>query len=320
MNSNIKIITLGLLMAAAATQPLQGMNWLKQNWKTVVGVTAVVGGLGYLGYRYMMKPDFQLLLHEAVWKNDLNAVKNLIKEGADVNTTINIFDDSALHFATSLGHTNIIKYLIEQNADMNITNKAGETPLHHATKSDNIDLVKYFAEQGADINAIENDGATPLYVAAQRGYTEIVKFLIEQGADINKTDNNGLYVYDIAMMATHYDIATYLGNCHYYLNNCTLNNCSKVVVTTQNQHLVPSNLAYAAIAIREKNITDMQNLIPIISNFKFDYFIKLTERENISQANLELKKMKELSRRNMFMLLKKNGQACDAKFNFTNLQ
>jgi len=91
-------------------------------------------------------------LHSAARDGDINAVKRLLNEGADVNATEPGFRYTALTWAAMKGHTDIVKLLIEK---------------------------------GADVNAKISNVWTALTSAAYRGHTDIAKLLIEKGADID---------------------------------------------------------------------------------------------------------------------------------------
>jgi hypothetical protein len=60
-------------------------------------------------------------LHEAVYPGDINAVKTLIEQGADVNEKYGAHKSmSALYMAAYLGHANIVKLLIDKGADIDM--------------------------------------------------------------------------------------------------------------------------------------------------------------------------------------------------------
>lgn len=56
-------------------------------------------------------------LHNAVYSGDINAVKTLIEQGADVNEK-HRFGQTHLYTAARLGHTEIVKLLIDRGADI----------------------------------------------------------------------------------------------------------------------------------------------------------------------------------------------------------
>ncbi|RWA07137.1 hypothetical protein EKO27_g7965 [Xylaria grammica] len=116
----------------------------------------------------------------------LGWVQFLLRMGADVNRPAKgYYGRTALQAACSGGHSNIdlIKFLIENGADVNaLPSKGSLTALQAACDDghDNIDLIRFLIENGADVNAPPS-----LRVAARRGDFAVVILLLENGADIN---------------------------------------------------------------------------------------------------------------------------------------
>jgi hypothetical protein len=72
----------------------------------------------------------------AIWDSNLDLVKYLIEQGADINTSDSM-GDTPLMKAASLGKANIVRYLLERYADVQLTNINGKTAFDLA-KNDNI--------------------------------------------------------------------------------------------------------------------------------------------------------------------------------------
>jgi serine/threonine protein kinase len=109
---------------------------------------------------------------------DVEKVKKLLKEGADVNAK-DEFGWTPLHKAAILGHIEVVKLLIKEGADVNAKNEFGWTPLHGAAESGHIEVVKLLLEHGADPNIKNNGGKTAIDLALERGYSDIVKLIEE---------------------------------------------------------------------------------------------------------------------------------------------
>ena len=90
---------------------------------------------------------------DAVVLDDIETVKRLLKEGADVNASYGSVGETALLDAAQRGRLRIVRLLLENGADVN-------------------------AESGLP-------GRTALMVAAKRGYLNVAKLLLEMGADAN---------------------------------------------------------------------------------------------------------------------------------------
>jgi len=67
-------------------------------------------------------------LRTAIKENNINLVKDLIKQGIDVNYGY-VWNNTALHFASETGNFEIVKLLVDNGADVNATNDSNETAL-----------------------------------------------------------------------------------------------------------------------------------------------------------------------------------------------
>mgnify|MGYP003289021701 CR=1 FL=1 len=130
----------------------------------------------------------------AVMKNDVNTVKKLIKEGADVNKG-DAVGKSPLHWAAELNHIECAKILVAtQGINVNITEVYGDakTPVQRAAFNGHAECLKLLlAQPGVDVNQTAYKEETALIFAAKNGHAECVKLLLAApGVDINKTDKN----------------------------------------------------------------------------------------------------------------------------------
>jgi hypothetical protein len=85
--------------------------------------------------------------------------------------------------ATRKGDLEKVKTLLAQGADVNAKSPYGATPLFFACDRSNVEMVKLLLEKGADPNVKDTFyGASPLNWALGKGSPEIIKMLIEHGA------------------------------------------------------------------------------------------------------------------------------------------
>ena len=77
----------------------------------------------------------------------------------------------------------VIKELVEEGADIHVYN---DQPLEWAICEGHLDIVKFLVEKGANIHA-KNDFV--FRWAAAKGYLSLVKYLVNKGADIHANDN-----------------------------------------------------------------------------------------------------------------------------------
>ncbi len=138
---------------------------------------------------------------EAIRKGNIEAVKQHLAAGMDVNGRDN-WGRTVLHKASGWqGQREIVELLISNGADVNAKRSDGAIPLHYAVYYDRMENVEILLSKGADLNAKDGDqkGATPLHEAAWRSREEIVDLLISKGADVNDKDNEGQTPLDLAV-------------------------------------------------------------------------------------------------------------------------
>ena len=131
-------------------------------------------------------------LHYAADGGHMEVAELLIAKGADVNA-----DDewTPLHFAAHWGHKEIAELLINKGANVNAKgSKHKETPLYTAVRAGHREVAELLIDKGADVNAkrdLLGLQLTPLYAAVELGHKEVVELLIAKGADVNAKDKDG---------------------------------------------------------------------------------------------------------------------------------
>ena len=144
-------------------------------------------------------PDISI--HNAVIEGDIQAVKQHLAAGTDVNAK----DEDGwtpLHSAAFEGHKEVVALLIAEGADVNAMD-GGFTPLHYAAWNGHKEVAELLIENGAEVNAkVAIWGRTPLHLAAFYGRKEVVALLIAKGADVNAMDGWGMTPLDLASGVT----------------------------------------------------------------------------------------------------------------------
>lgn len=160
-------------------------------------------------------------LTQAVLDNDIEQVKELIDEGADVNElngdhespllktsytdedhlnlemvkllldngadpSIGDADDwTILHCAAALGDKEAIDLLLKHGADINQPDNAGEPPIFDTIyEVDDLSTFQYLIKKGADLSIENVDGMTVREVAEENGAKKILKWFDSQGTEI----------------------------------------------------------------------------------------------------------------------------------------
>jgi len=136
-------------------------------------------------------PDISI--HDAAAAGDIDAVKQHIAAGADVNENVL---SAPLHAAALNGHKEIAELLIAKGADVDAKDALGNTPLYNtilfnAALDGYKEIAELLIQNSADVNAQDKNGNTPLHEAATSGLKEVVELLIANGADVNAKDNWG---------------------------------------------------------------------------------------------------------------------------------
>ena len=130
------------------------------------------------------QPDGMTALHWAAARNDLEIARTLLYAGATHRATTRLGGYTPLHLASRAGNTEAAALLLEAGADPNALTTTGVTAMHFAADSDAFGVVEALAAHGADVNARDSFAQrTPLMFAAVRGADASVRALLEAGAD-----------------------------------------------------------------------------------------------------------------------------------------
>jgi ankyrin repeat protein len=149
-------------------------------------------------------PDISI--HEAANEGNIEAVKQHLAAGTDVNVNTNL-GRTPLHCAANGGHKEIIELLIAEGADVNAKVEGAGTPLHYAARWGHKEVGKLLIAAGADVNAKNKYGSTPLHSADTK---EIAELIIAAGADVNAKDWRGRTPLDLSIKFDETDIADLL--------------------------------------------------------------------------------------------------------------
>ena len=130
-------------------------------------------------------------IHEAVEAGKIEAVKQAIAAGKDVNSEDECCGVTPLHYATRWGRKEIAELLIAKGADVNALSKiTAGTPLHGAIYANGTyleetgrkEMIELLIAKGADVNVKSKFGKTPLDLAVERKHPEIADLLRKHGA------------------------------------------------------------------------------------------------------------------------------------------
>jgi len=121
-------------------------------------------------------PDISI--HDAAREGNIEAVKQHLAAGTDVNAKDEVYGGIPLHFAAAGGHKEVVELLIAKGDDVNAKSKSGVTPLHSAA---NKEIAELLIAEGADVNAKAVTGETPLDLAILAKHPEVANLLRKHG-------------------------------------------------------------------------------------------------------------------------------------------
>lgn len=123
-----------------------------------------------------------MALIDATCEKDLDEVRRLLFEGADVEVT-NGVDWTALHWACDYGYDQIAQVLIDSGAKVDRYDGLGYNAMHWASDHGRTGCVEILLRGGAKPDLLDKVGKTALIYAIRDGNYEMAKVLIEHGAN-----------------------------------------------------------------------------------------------------------------------------------------
>ena len=135
-------------------------------------------------------------LHMAIYMRDLDAIRQHIKAGSDLNIEEPTRKSTPLITAAALDEPDAAQILIDAGAKINATNLEGSTALITAAAFGKTKVAKVLIDGGADLNIQNNDGSTALHTSAFLCHKEIVEALINAGADKTIKNKRGNTAYE----------------------------------------------------------------------------------------------------------------------------
>ncbi len=148
----------------------------------------------------------------AASNDDLNAVKKLLAEGAEVNKRDDNTETTALDEAVMHGNREMVRVLLNAGAEVNARTRNKQTALMRLDNDATASLVWDLVNAGARVNARDSDGDTPLIMASRYSTPEVVKALISAGARVNMANHEGETALMAAADADEVDIVEVLFN------------------------------------------------------------------------------------------------------------
>lgn len=136
-------------------------------------------------------------LLEAIAQQDIDIIKLLVKNGADINLPSHHYADEkitgksplmyAVFFVKNHTGTNIVEYLLKNGANVNYSTNGGYTVLMTAANCDEFSgkrkvtygICKKLLRKGANVNMQTQSGKSALDYAKEQNYTQMIELLLD---------------------------------------------------------------------------------------------------------------------------------------------
>jgi uncharacterized protein len=139
-------------------------------------------------------------LHQAIKQKNINDVKILLSNGANMNEQ-NSAQYTPLHYSITEKNIDIILLLLNYGADVEIGDERGMNALHYAVFFDLFEIVvKILEKYPLTIHTLDKYGNNALWTAILKPQINylIVELLLEAGADTKHKNQAGINCLEMA--------------------------------------------------------------------------------------------------------------------------
>lgn len=128
-------------------------------------------------------------------------VETLVAGGTDVNKAALPNGETPLYGASIEGHLEAVRTLLKNGAEVDTPDKNGVTPLIAAcVRAPSIEVLNELLQHEAEVDKVNAIGASALLVASENGHVEAIRILLDHGAHVNKTSDSGMTPLFLASM------------------------------------------------------------------------------------------------------------------------
>lgn len=161
----------------------KGKVWVGIFVALLVGV--IVGTSLFFSYKALEKLDIPSIMMDiegttplinAALENDVEEIKILLENGADINEA-DLDGSTPLHLAVYYSSYDAAEFLLQEGADPNTVDQYDSTPLMDAVFSDDIEMVKVLLSYDVDVDYKDSEGFTAYDYAVDYGNEELIQLL-----------------------------------------------------------------------------------------------------------------------------------------------
>lgn len=131
-----------------------------------------------------------ILLYAIVTNSPLEMIQDIIRYGADVNTSDGQ-NQTPLTIAIAQKNVELVKLLLRNNAKIEKRPDGQELLYYAYDKKAQPEMLKVLLDNGQDINSADAEGNNLLLRALKDNNEEVAEFALENNADVNQQNNDG---------------------------------------------------------------------------------------------------------------------------------
>lgn len=122
--------------------------------------------------------------------------------------------DFLLHYAVTLGRTDLCQYLLDRGFPPDLPGAYGATPMHYAADNGSMQILRILQARHRGSLPINRHGMTPLHVAAGTGRLNLVKMLLQAPGALSQPDKFGRLPVHYASGANQTGVVRFLIRLH----------------------------------------------------------------------------------------------------------
>ncbi|XP_050316125.1 ankyrin repeat domain-containing protein 49-like [Anthonomus grandis grandis] len=166
---------------------------------------------------------------EASENGDLETIKELLRQDPNLVHTTDKDNYTPLHRACYANNLEVVKYLVSNGANLSAKTEMQWEPLHSCCQWGNFKCAAVLIQHGANVNAVSEGGQTPLHIAATHGknYDVIQMLLLHPYINPFIKNNSGETAADIARRSSKYYNVFDMADPLLSVNNIELLECKK---------------------------------------------------------------------------------------------